>query len=83
MASLTHIYSEPQSDSACHFEVRLPDLISGPEAEALQEDIAAGIERLRREHHDLTLKLAARLVPAELRLFQHERREMSLGQEIC
>ena len=59
VASLTHVYSELQSDSACHFEVQLPDLISGPEAETLHEDIAACIERLRREHHDLTLKLAA------------------------
>lgn len=75
VASLTDVYSELQTDSACHFEVRLPRQISGPEAEALQEDIAAGIERLRREHHDLTLKLAARLVLAELRLFQHERQD--------
>ena len=59
VVSLTHVYSELQSDSACHFEVQLPDLISGPEAETLHEDIAACIERLRREHHDLTLKLAA------------------------
>ena len=59
VVSLTRVYNELQSDSACHFKVQLPDLISGPGAEALQEDIAACIGRPRREHHDLTLKLAA------------------------
>ena len=39
----------------------------------LQEDIAQGIEQLRKEHHDLTLRLAARLILTELKLFQHER----------
>ena len=59
VVSLTCAFNELQSDSACHFKVQLPDLISGPGAEALQEDIAACIGRPRREHHDLTLKLAA------------------------
>ena len=75
VASLTDVYRDLQTDSECHFEVRLPTQISGLEAERLQEDIAAGIERLRREQHDLTLKLAAKLVLTELRLFQHERRD--------
>ena len=43
------------------------------EASRLQEDIGAGIEQLRKEHHDLTLRLAARLILTELKLFQHER----------
>ena len=75
VASLTDVYRDLQTDSECHFEVRLPAQVSSVDAKRLQEDIAAGIERLRREHHDLTLKLAARLVLTELRLFQHERRD--------
>lgn len=73
IASLTDVYAELQRDSNCHFEVRLPEHLSHDEAQHLQEDIGAGIEQLRKTHHDLTLKLAARLVLTELKLFQHER----------
>ena len=73
IASLTDVYTELQRDSNCHFEVRLPGHLSHDEAQHLQEDIGAGIEQLRKTHHDLTLKLAARLVLTELKLFQHER----------
>ena len=45
------------------------------EAFSLQEDIGAVIEQLRKEHHDLTLRLAARLMLTELRLFQRERED--------
>ena len=74
VTSLTDVYRDLHADSKCHLEIRLPGQISSAEAEVLQGDIEAAIERLRREHHDLTLKLAARLVLTELRLFQHERR---------
>ncbi len=72
-STLTEVYDELVRNSDCQFEVRLPQNLSEPEALQLREDITAGIEKLRREHHDLTLKLAARLVLTELRLFQHER----------
>jgi len=73
IASLTDVYAELQRDSDCHFEVRLPKQLSREESLHLQDDIASGIEQLRKTHHDLTLKLAARLVLTELKLFQHER----------
>jgi hypothetical protein len=73
IASLTDVYSELQRESDCHFEVRLPERLSQADAIMLQEDIAQGIEQLRKEHHDLTLRLAARLILTELKLFQHER----------
>ena len=73
IASLTDVYSELQRESDCHFEVRLPERLSQADATMLQEDIAQGIEQLRKEHHDLTLRLAARLILTELKLFQHER----------
>ena len=73
IASLTDAYGELQKESDCHFEVRLPERLSQADAIMLQEDIAQGIEQLRKEHHDLTLRLAARLILTELKLFQHER----------
>ena len=75
IASLTDVYGELQQESDCHFEVRLPSQMTEQEASRLQEDIGAGIEQLRKEHHDLTLRLAARLMLTELRLFQRERED--------
>ena len=75
IASLTDAYGELQTESGCHFEVRLPSQMTEQEAFHLQEDIGAGIEQLRKEHHDLTLRLAARLMLTELRLFQRERED--------
>ena len=75
IASLTDAYGELQKESDCHFEVRLPSQMTEHEASLLQEDIGAGIEQLRKEHHDLTLRLAARLMLTELRLFQRERKD--------
>ena len=75
IASLTDAYGELQKESDCHFEVRLPSQMTEHEASRLQEDIGAGIEQLRKEHHDLTLRLAARLMLTELRLFQRERED--------
>ena len=75
IASLTDAYGELQKDSDCHFEVRLPGQMTEQEALLLQEDIGAGVEQLRKEHHDLTLRLAARLMLTELRLFQRERED--------
>ena len=72
-ASLTDVYGELQRESDCQFELRLPSALSHEDARNLQEDIASRIDAMRIEHHDLTLKLAARLMLTELRLFQHER----------
>ena len=55
--------------------MRLPSQMTEQEASRLHEDIGAGIEQLREEHHDLTLRLAARLMLTELRLFQRERED--------
>ena len=75
IASLTDAYGELQQESDCHFEVRLPGQLTEQEALRLQEDIGTGIEQLRKAHHDLTLRLAARLMLTELRLFQRERED--------
>ena len=73
--TLTEVYDELISNSDCQFEVRLPRHLTETEAGQMREDLTAGIEKLRREQHDLMLKLAARLVLTELRLFQHERQD--------
>jgi phage terminase Nu1 subunit (DNA packaging protein) len=75
ITTLTEVYDELQRKSDCQFQVRLPPSLSKREADQLRRDISSGIEKLRREQHDLTLKLAARLVLTELRLFQHERKD--------
>jgi hypothetical protein len=74
-ATLTEVYDELRRSSDRQFEVRLPLGVSELAAEQLREDITSGIEKLSQEQHDLTLKLAARLVLTELRLFQHERKD--------
>ena len=75
IASLTDAYRELQTESDCHFEERLPSQMTKQEASRLQEDIGVGIEQLRKEHHELTLRLAARLMLTELRLFQRARED--------
>ena len=74
-ASLKSVYAELQLQSDCQFEVRLPKTLSPEDAQHLQEGIARGVDAMRQEHHDLALKLAARLLLTELRLFQHERND--------
>ncbi len=45
------------------------------ERDALYQQINTGLEGIRRENHSLMVQLIARLVLAEVRLFQHERVE--------
>ena len=75
VAKITEVYDECRRRSDRQFEVRLPLDVSELAADPLREDITSGIEKLSQEQHDLTLKLAARLVLTELRLFQHERKD--------
>jgi hypothetical protein len=53
--------------------VDLPTDIAIDEAERLQQQVGSGIEALRKHHHSLTLKLAAKLLLTELRLYQQAR----------
>lgn len=73
LTALTSVYSELTADSDCGFSVDLPRNIAEAEALHLQQQIAKGVEGIRSQHHDVVLRLAARLVLTELRLFQHER----------
>ena len=73
--ALTSVYAELDDASDFSFRVDLPTAISQEEAERLQWQIAEGVDGLRAQHHSLVLKLAARLVLTEMKLFQHERED--------
>ena len=69
---LSKVYGELE-DADFSFSVDLPSDIAIDEAERLQQQIGSGIEALRKHHHSLTLKLAAKLLLTELRLYQQAR----------
>ncbi|MEE4203066.1 MAG: hypothetical protein V2I45_05505 [Halieaceae bacterium] len=71
--TLQSVYRELSESSEFSFRVDLPANITVDEAERLQQQIATGIDDMRRSHHDVLVKLAARLVLTEMRLFQEQR----------
>ena len=73
MQALKSVYAEASEASDFSFSVDLPSPITEEQAALLQHQITAGVEALRDHHHALVLKLAARLLLSELKLFQHER----------
>lgn len=73
VSQLTRTYAQLSECEQYSFSVELPDAISTAERDALYGQITAGLEGIRRENHALMVQLVARLVLAELRLFQHER----------
>jgi hypothetical protein len=73
VSQLTRTYAQLSESEQYSFSVELPDSISAAERDALHRQITEGLEGIRRENHGLMVQLIARLVLAELRLFQHER----------
>jgi hypothetical protein len=73
VAQLTRIYGELSESEQYSFTVELPASITDQEKALLEQQINTGLEGIRRENHSLMIKLAAQLVLAEVRLFQHER----------
>ena len=71
--ALTSVYREMTEAESFSFQVDLPSSLSATEVDKLDQQITAGIDDLRAHHHTLALKLAARLVLTEMKLFQHER----------
>ena len=69
--ALQSVYVEASDASDFSFSVDLPTPISTEQVALLQQQITQGIEALRDHHHGLVLKLAARLLLTELKLFQH------------
>lgn len=70
---LTRSYAELSAAEQYRFSIELPAGITEAERERLQEQVTEGLEGIRRDNHALMVKLVARLVLAEVRLFQHER----------
>ena len=69
---LSKVYGELE-DADFSFSVDLPNGIELEDAERLQQQIGEGVEALRKHHHSLTLKLAAKLLLTELQLYQQGR----------
>jgi hypothetical protein len=74
---LVDSYSELSEAEQYRFSVRLPAALSAAGRASLEQQITLGLEGIRRENHALLVKLVARLVLAEMRLFQLQRTDDS------
>lgn len=74
-SQLTRIYADLSNSEQYSFSVELPPSVGAADRDKLYAQITAGLEGIRKENHSLMVNLAARLVLAEVRLFQHERVE--------
>lgn len=70
---LTDIYCELDDAEQQSISITLPAGLTEAERERLYHDINEGLTSMRRENHSLLVRLMARLVLTELKLFQHER----------
>jgi hypothetical protein len=73
-SQLKAIYSRIKDSEQYSFTIRLPDGLSATQQTALQADIEAGLEDIRRDNHRLLVELVAQLVLAEVKGFQLSRR---------
>ena len=74
--TLKSVYGDIVEAGEFHFRVDLPAVTTEEEAERLQQQIGHGIDTIRREHHDMMVKLASRLVLTEMKLFQERRSDL-------
>ena len=70
---LTQIYAELAESEQYSFSVELPASTSEADRDKIYQQVNTGLEGIRQENHSLMLKLAAQLVLAEVKLFQHQR----------
>lgn len=75
VGQLTGTYAKLSESEQYEFSIELPDTVTASQRDELYRQINSGLEGIRRENHALMVELIARLVLAELRLFQHERSE--------
>ena len=73
VAQLTRIYTESSGSEQYSFSVELPDNIETADRDSICHQITEGLQGIRKENHALMVQLIARLVLAEVKLFQHER----------
>jgi hypothetical protein len=70
---LSTIYTRVIDAEQYRFGVHLPDGLTIAQRDALEAEINAGLEGIRRENHALLLELVAQLLLAEVRLYQQQR----------
>ncbi len=70
---LTGLYAELSDSEQQSITITLPPGLEAAEREQLYHAINDGLSTMRRENHSLLVRLMARLVLTELKLFQHER----------
>jgi len=70
---LTSLYRELSQSEQHQLNIRLPEGLSDADRDSLYEEINQGLEEIQQENHQLLVRLVARLVLTELRLFQLER----------
>lgn len=70
---LTDIYSSINESEQYSFSIHLPEGLEPSQRDSLQLEINAGLEAIRKENHSLLLELIAKLVLAEVQLFQLNR----------
>jgi hypothetical protein len=75
VSQLTRTYAQLSESEQYSFTVELPASIDPADRDALYRQINTGLEGIRKENHALMIQLIARLVLAEVRLFQRERAE--------
>jgi hypothetical protein len=75
VSQLTRTYAQLSESEQYSFNVALPAALATQDKDSLYQQINTGLEGIRAENHSLMVKLIARLVLAEVRLFQHEREE--------
>lgn len=73
VSQLTSTYAQLSESEQYSFSVELPDALAPQERDSLYQQINTGLEGIRAENHSLMVKLMARLVLAEVKLYQHER----------
>lgn len=71
--TLREVYGELAESGDHTFRVDLPANTTVDEAQRMQQQIGEGLDTRRREHHQVVIRMAARLVLAEMQLFQQRR----------
>jgi hypothetical protein len=70
---LTELYTDVSESEDYSFTVELPAQLGIEERDNLYHQINTGLEGIRKENHAQLVTMLAKLVLAEVRLFQHER----------
>ncbi|MEQ8801110.1 hypothetical protein [Haliea sp.] len=70
---LTEIYCEVGDAEQQTISITLPPGLGDAQRDQLYDQISEGLASMRQQNHSLLVRLMARLVLTELKLFQHQR----------